>query len=48
MKVLYEKCDAQNAWLKYKSSVLKAAEEVCGTSKGRPQHGDFGGGIRMC
>ena len=26
--------------LKYKSSVLKAAEEVCGTSKGRPQHGE--------
>ena len=36
MEVLYEKCDEQNAWLKYKSSVLKAAEEVCGTSKGRP------------
>ena len=40
MEVLYEKCDEQNAWLKYKSSVLKAAEEVCGTSKGRPQHGE--------
>ena len=26
MEVLYEKCDEQNAWLKYKSSVLKAAE----------------------
>ena len=38
--VLYEKCDEQNASLKYKSSVLKAAEEVCGTSKGRPQHGE--------
>ena len=38
MEVLYEKCDEQNAWLKYKSSVLKAAEEVCGTSKGR--HGE--------
>ena len=45
MEVLYEKGDEQNAWLKYKSSVLKAAEEVCGTSKGRPQHG---GGTRMC
>ena len=40
MEVLYEKCDEQNAWFKYKSSVLKAAEEVCGTSKGRPQHGE--------
>ena len=40
MEVLYEKCDEQNAWLKYNSSVLKAAEEVCGTSKGRPQHGE--------
>ena len=40
MEVLYEKCDKQNAWLKYKSFVLKAAEEVCGTSKGRPQHGE--------
>ena len=39
MEVLYEKCDEQNAWLKYKSSVLKAAEEVCGTSKDKPQHG---------
>ena len=40
MEVLYEKCDKQNAWLKYKPSVLKAAEEVCGMSKGRPQHGE--------
>ena len=40
MEVLYEKCDEQNAWLKYNSSVLKAAEEMCGTSKGRPQHGE--------
>ena len=40
MEVLYEKCNEQNAWLKYKSSILKAAEEVCGTSKGRPQHGE--------
>ena len=40
MEVLHEKCDEQNAWLKYKSSVLKAAEEVCGTSKNRPQHGE--------
>ena len=39
-KVLYEKCDEQNAWLKYKSSDLKAAQEVCGTNKGRPQHGE--------
>ena len=30
IEVFYEKCDEQNAWLKYKSSVLKAAEEVCG------------------
>ena len=40
IEVLYEKCDEQNAWLKYKSSVLKAAKEVCGTSKGKPQHGE--------
>ena len=26
--------------VKNKSSVLEAAEEVCGTSKGRPQHGE--------
>ena len=28
MEVLYKKFDEQNAWLKYQSSVLKAAEEV--------------------
>ena len=39
MEVLCEKCDEQNAWLTY-VFVLKAAEEVCGTSKGRPQHGE--------
>ena len=40
MEVFYEKCDEQNAWLKYKSSVLKAAEKVCGMGKGMPQHGE--------
>ena len=40
IEVLYEKCDEQNAWLRFKSSVLQAAEEVCGTGKGRPQHGE--------
>ena len=39
MEVLYRKSDERNAWLKYKTSVPKAAEEVCGVSRGRPQHG---------
>ena len=33
-------CDERNAWLKHKTSALKAAEEVCGVSRGRPQHGE--------
>ena len=41
---MYDKSDKQNAWLKYKFSALKAAEEVCGVSKCRSQHG----GTRMC
>ena len=40
MEVLYQKSDEQNAWLKYMTFVLKAAEEVCRVSKGRPQHGE--------
>ena len=36
MEVLYQKSDERNAWLKYKTSALKAAEEVGGVSKGRP------------
>ena len=46
MEVLYEKCDEQNAWLKYKSSVLKGAEVV------RVKIGlttvKLGSGARMC
>ena len=40
MKVSYQKSDERNAWLKYKNSVLKAAEEICGVSRGRPHHGE--------
>ena len=40
MEVFYRKIDEQNAWLKCKTSALKAAEEVCGVSRGRPQHGE--------
>ena len=40
MEVLYQKSDERNAWQKYKTSALKAAEEVCGVSRGRPQHGE--------
>ena len=40
MEVLYRKIDEQNAWLKYKTSVLKAVKEVCGVSKSRPEHGE--------
>ena len=38
VEVLYNRCDERDAWLKYKSSTLKAAEEVCGVSRDRPQH----------
>ena len=40
MEVLYQKNDERDVWLKYETSALKAAEEVCGVSKGRPQHGE--------
>ena len=39
MKVLYQKNEERNVWLKHKTSALKAAKEVCGVSKGRSQHG---------
>ena len=40
MEVFYPKSDERNAWLKYKTSALKTAEEVCGVRGGRPQHGE--------
>ena len=40
MEVFYGKSDERNAWLTYKTSALKAAEEVCGVSRGRPKHGE--------
>ena len=40
MEVLYQKSDERNALLKHKTSALKAAEEVCGVSRGRPQQGE--------
>ena len=36
-----------NEIMKYKTSSIKAAEKDCGVSRGRPQHGEFSGGIRM-
>ena len=41
MEVLYRKSDERNTWLKYKTPALKAAEEVCGVSRGKPQHGEI-------
>jgi len=40
MNVLYEESDEQDPWLKYRDSSVKAAKEICGVSKGKPQHGE--------
>eukprot|EP00795_Rhopilema_esculentum_P005427 gene5427-600_t len=32
--------DEQDVWCKYRDAAQKAAEEVCGVSRGKPQHGE--------